>query len=176
MRNYKKWIPNILTSTRILLTPIIIYLGLTNQLEILIGIAIIVALTDYFDGHLARKWNVQSSFGAKLDAVADKVLVIGLLTILIIQNHSFFYVLALECFIASLNLYFYLKKGIANSLMIGKIKTWVVFTTIIIGLLDLFFAWQIKVNYLIYFTVVWQIGSLISYIKNYIDLKSKKKN
>lgn len=166
-----------LTCSRIFLTPLIVYLGLTNHINILIGIAILVALTDFFDGILARKWKVESEIGAKLDAIADKFLIIGLLIILIVRNFSFFYVLILECIIAFLNLYFYLKKGIANSLMIGKIKTWIVFITIIIGLMDIVFAsWNVPINYLIYFTVLWQICSLFSYIMNYIDMKSKKKN
>ena len=177
MIKFKKWIPNILTSSRILLTPIIVYLGLTNHIKILIGIAIIVAFTDSLDGLLARRWKVESETGAKLDAIADKVLIIGLLIILIIRNHSFFYVLILECIIAFLNLYFYLRKGVANSLMIGKLKTWIVFVTIIFGLMDiLFHSWNVPINCLIYFTVLWQICSLLSYIKNYIDMKSKKKN
>lgn len=177
MTKYKKIIPNILTSSRILLTPLIVYLGLTNHINILIGIAIIVALTDSLDGILARKWKVESEIGAKLDAIADKVLIIGLLIILIVRNYTFFYVLILECIIAFLNLYFYLKKGVANSLMIGKIKTWVVFITIIIGLMDIVFAsWNVPIDYFIYFTVIWQICSLLSYIMNYIEMKSKKKN
>ena len=176
MDKYKKYIPNILTSSRIVLTPIIVYLGLTNHIQILIAMAAIVALTDSLDGILARKWNVQSELGAKLDAISDKVLIIGLLTILIIRNHSFFYVLILECIIAILNLYFYLRRGIANSLMIGKIKTWIVFITIIIGLFDVIFDnWNIPINFLVYFTVLWQICTLISYIINYFDTKAKKK-
>ena len=106
MNQLKKYIPNILTLSRIILTPLIVYLGLTNHINILIGIAIVVALTDYFDGMLARRWHVVSSLGAKLDAISDKVLAIGLLIILIYKNHAFFYVLILECIIAFLNLYF----------------------------------------------------------------------
>lgn len=176
MEKCKKYIPNILTSSRILLTPLIVYLGLTNHIKILIAIASIVALTDCLDGILARKWHAESILGAKLDAISDKVLVIGLLIILIVRNHSFFYVLILECLIAVLNLYFYFRKGVANSLMIGKIKTWIVFITIIIGLFDIIFThWNIPINYFVYFTVIWQICSLLSYIYNYIDSKFKKK-
>ncbi len=172
----KKQIPNLLTISRIILTPLIIYLGLTNHIKILIGVAILVALTDFLDGRLARKWKVQSELGCKLDAIADKVLVIGLLIILITRNHSFFYVLILECIIAFLNLYFYLRKGVANSLMIGKIKTWIIFITIIIGLLDLIItSFNIPIDYFVYFTVFMQICSLLSYIKSYLEMKGKKK-
>lgn len=175
MNKWKTYIPNILTSSRLILTPLIVYLGLTDHIKILIGVAALVALTDYFDGLLARRWNVVSTFGAKLDAISDKMLVIGLLIILIVQNHSFFFVLILECIIALINLYFYFKSRVAKSLMIGKIKTWVIFLTIIIGLIDLVFpSINIPINYFVYFTVIWQIGSLVSYIKYYIDRKKKQ--
>lgn len=176
MNKLKNWLPNILTISRIILTPLIVYLGLTNHIKILIGIAIVVALTDFFDGYLARKWQITSELGAKLDAISDKVLAIGLLIILICKNHAFFYVLILECIIAFLNLYFYFRRGVVNSLLIGKIKTWLIFTTIVIGLFDLIFThWNIPTNYFVYFTVFMQVCSLISYIKSYLDSKSKKK-
>ena len=49
--NIKKYIPNILTSLRLILTPIIIYLGLTDHYKVLIGLAIVTALTDSVDGY-----------------------------------------------------------------------------------------------------------------------------
>lgn len=176
MKNYQKYIPNILTCSRILLTPLVIALGLTNHMKILIGLVIIIALTDYLDGLLARRWNVQSELGAKLDAIADKVLVIGLLTILVIQKKIFLYILILESIIAFLNLYFYFKKGIANSLMIGKIKTWIIFITIVLGISDIMVVnWNLPIQFFIILTVIFQIFTLVAYIKSYIDFKSKKK-
>src|SRR5690606_38351368 len=44
---------------------------------------IIAALTDWFDGWLARRWNQTSSFGAFLDPVADKLMVCAALLILL---------------------------------------------------------------------------------------------
>ncbi|MCI8467412.1 MAG: HDIG domain-containing protein [Bacilli bacterium] len=176
MKQFRKYIPNLLTVSRIILTPLIVYLGLTNHIKILIVVAMLVALTDYFDGLFARKWQITSELGAKLDAISDKVLAIGLLIILIYKNHAFFYVLILECLIAFLNLYFYFRRGVVNSLLIGKIKTWIIFSTIVIGLFDLIFThWNIPINYFVYFTVFMQICSLLSYISSYIDSKTKKK-
>ena len=47
---------------------------------------IIAALTDWFDGWLARRWNQTSSFGAFLDPVADKLMVCAALLILLDLN------------------------------------------------------------------------------------------
>ncbi len=44
---------------------------------------IVAALTDWFDGWLARRWNQTSSFGAFLDPVADKLMVSAALLILL---------------------------------------------------------------------------------------------
>ena len=68
------------TSLRILLTPVIMALlfadadpGLTAALFAF------AAATDWFDGYLARRWEVTTKLGSFLDTTADKLLVTGVL-------------------------------------------------------------------------------------------------
>ena len=77
---------NGLTISRILLgLPIIISLKNDNN-EVFIFLILIAGLTDYLDGYFARKYDHTSAFGAKLDPLADKILLIGPMIWLVHEN------------------------------------------------------------------------------------------
>lgn len=70
-------LPNILSSIRIILSPIFLLLWFQDEFLLkALGLAvyIIAAVTDYFDGYYARKFEVQSKLGVFLDPLADKFL------------------------------------------------------------------------------------------------------
>ena len=68
---------NGLTITRIFLgLPIVLSLK-NGDNDIFILLMIISGLTDFFDGYFARKYNHSSVFGAKLDPLADKIVLLG---------------------------------------------------------------------------------------------------
>ena len=68
---------NGLTISRILLgLPIIISLRNGNN-DVFIFLILIAGLTDFLDGYFARKYGHKSVFGAKLDPLADKILLVG---------------------------------------------------------------------------------------------------
>ncbi|MDD3452729.1 MAG: CDP-alcohol phosphatidyltransferase family protein [Bacilli bacterium] len=172
---YKIMIPNILTLTRIILTPIIIILGVIGNTKIVVFLVLIAAITDFFDGRLARKWNTVSNTGAKLDAVADKIFVIGLVWSLIKKFTLFKYILILEIIIGSANLYYHYKSRRTESLYIGKIKTALLFTTIVIGMISILLFDMNKIVYsLSYTTINLQILSIICYLFNYLYKKKNK--
>ena len=70
-------LPNILTLTRIVFTPIMVLmflLNIPNGIGIYVALAIYVlgCLTDLFDGKIARKYNLVTDFGKFMDQIADK--------------------------------------------------------------------------------------------------------
>ena len=84
-------IPNLLTLFRVFLIPLLVvtfyYPGETILLNdrnlIATIIFIIAAISDWLDGYLARRLSQSSSFGAFLDPVADKLIVITALLLLL---------------------------------------------------------------------------------------------
>jgi len=77
---------NGLTISRILLgLPIIISLRNGNN-DVFIFLILIAGLTDFLDGYFARKYDHKSVFGAKLDPLADKILLIGPMIWLVHEN------------------------------------------------------------------------------------------
>lgn len=66
-----KNLPNIISSIRILMVPVLLYLAVSQQAMIFIVVLIFTALTDALDGYLARRLKLVSDLGAKLDSWGD---------------------------------------------------------------------------------------------------------
>jgi CDP-diacylglycerol--glycerol-3-phosphate 3-phosphatidyltransferase len=77
--------------SRIILIPLIIglyylpsdWLSLENKNQAATAVFILAAVTDWLDGYMARRLNQMSAFGAFLDPVADKLIVVGALVVLL---------------------------------------------------------------------------------------------
>lgn len=84
-------IPIMLTWMRVALIPLVVgVMYFPDELlspfvrnVISTSVFVIAAITDWFDGYLARRWNETSAFGAFLDPVADKLMVAGALLLLV---------------------------------------------------------------------------------------------
>jgi CDP-diacylglycerol---glycerol-3-phosphate 3-phosphatidyltransferase len=79
-------LPNLLTLSRILAVPILVFLLWRPQpidYAITFVLYCLVGLTDYFDGYLARAWGSISRLGQFLDPIADKIMVGAVLIMLI---------------------------------------------------------------------------------------------
>lgn len=72
-----KNVPNLLSFLRIVLAPIFIFMYLHDEIvyrSLSIAVFAIAAMTDYFDGYIARTFNAGSKLGNFLDPLADKIL------------------------------------------------------------------------------------------------------
>ena len=130
-------IPILLTWLRVALIPLVvgvfylpdIWLTPFERGVASTGIFIIAAVTDWFDGFLARRWNETSAFGAFLDPVADKLMVAGALLVLVqldrVNAMVAFIIIGREIAISALREWMAqigASKSVAVS-SIGKIKT-----------------------------------------------------
>jgi len=82
----KRHVPNFLTLGRmILVPPIVVLLVFPGKVPSALAacLFLLASLTDFFDGFIARRFEVESSFGRFLDPIADKVLVTSALIMLI---------------------------------------------------------------------------------------------
>ena len=132
-------VPNLITYSRIVLIPLIVgifYLpdhwlaGHTKNLTAT-TIFILAGITDWLDGYLARRLNQMSAFGAFLDPVADKLIVVAALVVLLHLEpprvHAFvaLIIIGREIAISALREWM-AKMGQAKSVavaFVGKLKT-----------------------------------------------------
>ena len=176
-------IPTALPWTRIAAIPLLMavfYMPLAEQTQNLVAalMFIIFAMTDWFDGYLARKLNQTSAFGAFLDPVADKFLVCASVLVLVhLQRADVFAALIIigrEIAISALREWM-AQIGASRSVavhMIGKIKTTVQMTAIpfllyngqLFDLIDTRF-WG---NILLWLAVVLTVWSMAYYMRKAI--------
>jgi len=173
-------LPTLLTWARIVAIPLIVgvfYLPLepaTRNLTATV-LFVVVALTDWLDGYLARKLNQTSSFGAFLDPVADKFLVCAALLILLqLDRVNAFVALVIigrEIAISALREWM-AQIGASRSVavhVLGKLKTvvqmvaipFLLFDGSLFGLIDT----RIWGTGLIYLAAVLTIWSMVYYLR-----------
>lgn len=177
-KNYKKELPNILTSIRLLAPFILIPLFYYNKITLAIIMIVLFSLTDTFDGYFARKYNNITLFGAYLDALVDKIFALTIIISLMIKtsiNYSF-YLLIITCFlellIGTINIYSFLKDLKPSSTKIGKFKTVILFSFLsVLFLSKLVF---ISYNAILIFNIVTIILQIITIISYFLQIKKRK--
>ena len=161
-------LPNKLSMIRIFLIPVILVLGIIESIsfngnvlknELFMGVTLgnililvvfaLASITDFLDGHIARKNNLVTDFGKFIDPLADKLLVCSTMIYLIeVGRFNFFgfsfgfvvtLIIAREFAVTGLRLIASNKDGkVMAAKMLGKMKTVVQMFTIIILLLNSF--------------------------------------
>lgn len=136
--------PTFLTLMRIGLIPFLVRAIIYQQWWTAAILFVVAAITDVLDGHLAREWGMESDFGACLDPVADKLLIISCYATLVFFPVSdlplplwfLLIVLAKELILLVGAFYFALVKGVVRirPTYLGKL-TMVVQSALVIWLL-----------------------------------------
>jgi CDP-diacylglycerol--glycerol-3-phosphate 3-phosphatidyltransferase len=184
-------LPTLLTWARIVSIPLVVgvfYLDVKEPHQNLIAtvLFIVVALTDWADGYLARRLNMTSSFGAFLDPVADKFLVCAALLVLVHLGrlHALvaLVIIGREIAISALREWM-AQIGASRSVavhMLGKIKTVTQMVAIpfllyhgkLFGLVDT----QQWGTWLIYVSAVLTIWSMVYYLQKALpEIRAKAK-
>ena len=150
-------LPNILTVARMIAAPMValVFLILPRPFAdwAAMTIFLLASLTDYVDGYLARAWNQISRFGAMLDPIADKaVVVIALAVILGIHGITAWTlipvvaILLREVFVSGLREFLGHQAGTLKVTPLAKWKTMVQMVAITMlfawGLFDRYFVMQ----------------------------------
>ncbi len=166
-------LPNKLTMLRIILVPVTMALMLTEH-PILAGIFFAIAsITDFFDGYIARKYNLVSSFGKIMDPLADKILVFGALLCFIqkdvITVWPVVIILARELFVTSMRVVAVDKGKVIAASWWGKIKTNVQIFAVLFSIL---FAEKLPAvcKGALWAAALFTLASWIAYIVENIDV------
>jgi CDP-diacylglycerol--glycerol-3-phosphate 3-phosphatidyltransferase len=173
-------LPTLLTWARIVAIPLIVGvfylpLGTPERNTIATALFVVVALTDWADGYLARRLNQTSSFGAFLDPVADKFLVTAALLVLVeldrVQSLVALVIIGREIAISALREWM-AQIGASRSVavhMLGKLKTLVQMLAIPFLLYDGTLFARIDTRYwgtwLIYAAALLTIWSMVYYLQ-----------
>ncbi len=168
--------PNRLSLMRIasvpVLTALLVFDNLIWTRYVALFLFIVSAITDFVDGHLARKYNLVTNFGKFIDPVADKMLVLS--TLIMLSWHGLLpawivvAVLFRELAVDGLRLVAVEQGKVIAAGKLGKIKTTVQITLIIVHLV--YFAHFPLLHYLAYWLMIpTQIAMLIMTIWSGID-------
>jgi CDP-diacylglycerol--glycerol-3-phosphate 3-phosphatidyltransferase len=172
-------LPNLLTLARILLIPVFVLVYVLPGYETYLVAAVLfglAAFTDWLDGYLARRLNQTTPFGAFLDPVADKLIVVAALTILVAHHASLWLTLpaliiigreivisALREWMAEMN-----RRGVIAVTWFARAKTTFQMVAIVVLIAnppDLTRPWVITGYVLLYLAAVMTLISMVLYLR-----------
>ena len=130
-------IPNLMSLFRFLLIPLFIWLFIgCNNKELSVGVILLSAATDIFDGVIARRFNMITDLGKILDPLADKFTILALM-LCMMPEYKGFGLLIIFLFIKEITVAFWGGKAmkqtgiIHSSKWYGKLCTVITYTCII---------------------------------------------
>ena len=178
-------LPNKLTILRTLMIPVFLFFLLTDcagdySKWIAVVVFILASLTDFLDGHIARKYNLVTNFGKFMDPLADKLLVCSAMIALVgmhrLSSIVAIIIIAREFIISGFRLIASDNGIVIAASYWGKFKTTFQMLMVIVLILNFDNCYfQLLGTVLTYIALVLTVVSLIDYLwKNRAVLKEQK--
>lgn len=165
-------IPNFLTFLRIVSAIVAFYLVFAGfPVYYVIIVFILGMLTDFFDGQIARRFNLKTEFGRQFDVIADRILIVGVALAIVVRLEMMgiltsrhfiqvLFMLSREIITTPIALItLWLRTGIPQVRMIGKITTFMQSITFPLIILSIFYP---VFNFSWFFTIITGLCGLIA--------------
>lgn len=180
-------VPNFLTLLRVISAFVAVYLIFSGYHIYYIAAAFILGMiTDFFDGQIARRFNLKTEFGRQFDMIADRILIVGVALAIVIRFemtgiltpihfYQILFMLSREIIttpVALIGMGF--GAGFPQVRFIGKVTTFFQSVTFPMIILSIFYP---IFNFSWYFTIITGIFGIISamyYINDIIKLIIKR--
>ena len=144
-----------------------------------VAICLLIAITDVFDGFLARTFNTVSNFGKMLDPIADKICILVLIVFLSIKFGNIFlflflFLLVRDLIISFLSIYsLKVKNQVFQSNVFGKIFIFCISMSMLLFIVDIpdviNIAYIYEIKWFLYImSWIFVVFSTINYFKEYI--------
>ena len=163
-------LPNLLTLARIACVPILVLLLFSDSRETGLWAALLFSLasiTDWFDGYLARKWDIVTVMGKFLDPLADKLIVMAAFIMLIplerVPAWAVFLIIARETLVTGLRSVASAEGIVIDASNLGKYKTIFQMVAIIALLLHYDYYWFFGIQWEIFHVNMQFVGIVFFY-------------
>ena len=164
-------LPNLLTLARIAIVPVFILFMFFDSRDAGFWAAAlfsVAAVTDAVDGWLARRWNVETSFGKFLDPLADKLIVMSALVMMIpmgrVPAWAVFIILARDVIVSGIRSLASVEGTVIAASDLGKYKTIFQMVAIVGLLLHYDYYWFFGLEWEIFHVSMHNVGMVYFYI------------
>ena len=181
-----KNVPNILSVIRIALVGVFLTFYLRGHLTEALIVYVVAAVTDFFDGYIARKYNFITDIGKLIDPLADKLMTIAAIYCLydygVLEDFFLYIIIGKELLMVAGGIFFYRRKKVVYAQFIGKIATFMfnlgIGLAILCGLLEklnVYVAWLNTVSlYILWAALVVTIAAFVNYVAALVKGSYKK--